>query len=90
MPVRSLNSSVFTWPDRKRVDSAVRAWAEEEGKKHLGLRGLGYFGSYARGNWGVGSNLDLIAIVKRADERFERRSLDWDLSSLPVPAELLV
>ena len=28
MPVRSLNSSVFKWPDRSAVDHAVRDWAE--------------------------------------------------------------
>jgi predicted nucleotidyltransferase len=51
---------------------------------------LGYFGSYARGDWGVGSDLDLIAIIHHSVEPFERRSLTWDLSTLPVPAELLV
>ncbi len=51
---------------------------------------LGYFGSYARGDAGVGSDLDLIAIVDQAAEPFERRSLRWDLNALPVPAELIV
>lgn len=54
------------------------------------LRRLGYFGSYARGDWGVGSDLDLVAIVADAAEPFERRSLDWNLATLPVPAEILV
>lgn len=47
-------------------------------------------GSYARGDWGVGSDLDLIAIVDHADRPFAERGLDWDLSALPVPAEILV
>jgi predicted nucleotidyltransferase len=51
---------------------------------------LGYFGSYARGNWGVGSDLDLVAVVSESSEPFERRNLSWNLQSLPVPAELLV
>jgi hypothetical protein len=38
----------------------------------------------------VGSDLDLIAIVADSESPFERRSLDWDLSGLPVPAEILV
>lgn len=54
------------------------------------LRRLGYFGSYSRGDWGVGSDLDLVAIVVDAAEPFERRSLDWNLTTLPVPAEILV
>jgi len=35
---------------------------------------IGYFGSYARGDWGVGSDLDLLVIVTAAEEAFEKRS----------------
>lgn len=90
MPVRSLNSSVLVWPDCQQVDRAVRAWAAEVGDSRPQLRRLGYFGSYARGDWGVGSDLDLIAIVSSADEPFLRRALAWDLTTLPVPAEILI
>lgn len=90
MPVRSLNSSVLKWPDRLTVDRAARSWAASEALRHPELLRLGYFGSYARGDAGVGSDLDLIAIVDRAAEPFERRSITWDLNILPVPAELIV
>jgi len=90
MPVRSLNSSVLKWPRNDEIDKAVREWAKEEAKKHPELLQLGYFGSYARGDWGVGSDLDLVAVVKESSEPFERRNLSWDMSSLPVPADLLV
>lgn len=90
MPVRSLNSSVFKWPDRSEVDRSVRGWAQEAVTSREGIIKLGYFGSYARGDWGVGSDLDLVVIVDHATEPFERRSLTWDLSPLPVPSELLV
>ena len=90
MPVKSLTSSVLKWPDRETVDRAVREWITDEVKKHGELRRLGYFGSYARGDWGVGSDLDLIAIVTNASEPFERRNLTWNLSPLPVPTDLLV
>jgi uncharacterized protein len=90
MPVRSLNSSVFKWPNRSQVDKAVREWAADEVTRHPGVIKLGYFGSYARGDWGVGSDLDLVAVVERSDEPFERRSLQWNVNALPVPAELLV
>jgi len=72
------------------VDLAVRSWGAEQAKRRPELERLGYFGSYARGDCGVGSDLDLIAIVAEAIEPFERRSLGWDLSTLPVPAEILV
>ena len=90
MPVRSLNSSVLKWPDAAAVHRAALHWAEREAPRRNGLLRLGYFGSYARGEWGVGSDLDLIAIVEHTDTPFERRALEWDLSGLPVPAELLV
>ncbi len=90
MPVRSLNSSVFKWPNRREVDKAVRIWAPEAAKQHAELIGIGYFGSYARGDWGVGSDLDLVAIVEHADVPFERRSLKWDINKLPVTVHLIV
>ena len=90
MPVRSLNSSVLVWPDRTQIDRAVRLWAARASKTRPQVQRLGYFGSYARGDWGVGSDLDLIAIVATAPELFAERPLTWDLTSLPVPAEILI
>jgi predicted nucleotidyltransferase len=72
------------------VDEAARKWAARAAGIHSEAIRIGYFGSYARGDWGVGSDLDLIAIVSHAAEEFERRSLGWDLNELPVPAEILV
>jgi hypothetical protein len=34
--------------------------------------------------------LDVIAIVDKASEPFYRRTLTWDLNSLPVQAEIIV
>lgn len=90
MPVRSLTSSVLKWPDRNEVDSAVRDWAQEQAKRRPTLIALGYFGSYARGHSGVGSDLDLVAVVESSRQAFEKRALDWDLNSLPVPDEILI
>ncbi len=90
MPVKSLNSSVLAWPDKAIVEQGVWTWILQEHTKHPNLLRLAYFGSYARGNCGVGSDLDLIAIVKTSSEPFHRRPLSWDLLQLPVPADLLV
>jgi uncharacterized protein len=90
MPVRSLRSSVLRWPDRHTVEQAVAEWVACERPRHPGLLRLGLFGSYARGDAGVGSDLDLVAVVEQSAEPFERRALDWDLSPLPLPAEILV
>ena len=90
MPVRSLNSSVLKWPSREAVDLAVRSWTTEQVQQRPEIVRLGYFGSYARNDWGVGSDLDLIAVVNETCESFERRSINWDLNGLPVPAEIIV
>ena len=34
--------------------------------------------------------LDLMVVAREAAERFERRSLTWDVSPLSLPAELLL
>jgi uncharacterized protein len=90
MPVKSSRSSVLKWPDRAAVDAAVRQWADLQRQRHAGLLQLGYFGSYARGDWGVGSDLDLVLIVHGATRAFADRPLDWDTLDLPVPTDLLV
>lgn len=90
MPVRSLNSSVLKWPGKTQVVEAAGAWARQQRRLHPELVRLGYFGSYARGDWGVGSDLDLIAVVTESSAPFEQRLLNLDLGSLPVPAEILV
>jgi predicted nucleotidyltransferase len=90
MPVRSLSLSIIKWPDLSAVKDSIDRWAREEVPKHPDLLRLGYFGSYAREDWGVGSDLDLVAIVTESCEAFERRNVSWSLTSLPVPADLLI
>jgi hypothetical protein len=81
---------VLKWPDKETVTRAASQWAQAQAAIRPGLMRLGYFGSYSRGNWGVGSDLDLVAIVAESDRPFGERPLDWDLTPLPVPADLLV
>lgn len=90
MPVRSLTSSVLTWPDDATVHRAVQAWARDLIGACPLLRRVGYFGSYARGDWGVGSDLDVVLVVDRADGPFEERAAAVDATDLPVPADVLV
>jgi predicted nucleotidyltransferase len=90
MPVRSSSSSVLVWPDRPEVDAAVRSWASRVTRERADIQRIAYFGSYARGDWGPGSDLDLLIVVAGADEPFVRRAARWDVTELPVPVDLLV
>jgi predicted nucleotidyltransferase len=90
MPVRSLNSSVLKWPDHQQVEDSLKKWIPKTIQNHSNVLKLGYFGSYARGDWGVGSDLDLVAIVVDTEEPFESRSRSWDLHDLPVQTELII
>lgn len=90
MPVRSSSSSVLKWPDRESVDRAVREWAAGRAGEREDVVRIGYVGSYARGDWGPGSDLDLIVILEETDAPFEERGRAWDTLDLPVPADLLV
>lgn len=68
----------------------MQEWARRLLDAYSQLRRVGYFGSYARGDWGVGSDLDVVLVVDRADGPFEERAMAVDATALPVPADVLV
>ena len=72
------------------MDEAVRRWAAKVMQHRPEVVKVGYFGSYARGDWGVGSDLDLIIIVKSSAKPFEVRASEWDTREIPVPTDVLV
>lgn len=90
MPVTSSNSFVKRWPTRDAVLAGLRRWAAAEAEERPDLRALGYFGSYARGDEGFGSDLDLVAVVADSPRPLAERAGDWKTERLPVPADLLV
>lgn len=88
MPVRSLRSSTLRWPRRDEVFSALEALVST--LEVPGLLAVGVFGSYARGDYGVGSDLDLLIVLNSSALPFKRHMALLLLKSLPVPAEALV
>ena len=90
MPVKSSTSSVLKWPNAEVVIKFLKQWAEKIALNNPDVLKIGFFGSYARGNWGVGSDLDVILILKHCEKPFERRGLLFDTLSFPVPVDLLV
>lgn len=90
MPTRSLTSRVLKWPDADTVISAAQQWAIGAARNHADVVKIGYIGSYARGDWGVGSDLDIVVVLEDAREPFHERGAKFDRPSLPVPVDLLV
>lgn len=78
------------WPGLEEVDSAVRAWAAEKAARRAEVVRIGYIGSYARGDWGVGSDVDLLVLVSHSERPFSERASEWDTADLPVPADVWV
>jgi hypothetical protein len=89
MSVRSLSSRVLKWPDAETVHRAVSDWATQVAAVRTDVVRIGYIGSYARGDWGVGSDLDLVVVVEADERPFIVRAAAWDVANLPIPTELL-
>ena len=87
MPVRSLTSPLLRWPSRAAVQAAVVRWARDAANRDRSIRRVGYFGSCARGDWGVGSDVDLILVYDRPAAAAAARI---DTAELPVAADVLV
>ncbi|MEW6180690.1 MAG: nucleotidyltransferase domain-containing protein [Chloroflexota bacterium] len=64
-------------------------WAVQIAQSNPAILKVGCFGSYARGDWGVGSDVDILILVKESDLPFESRALQWDANHLPVPAGVI-
>lgn len=90
MPVRSLSSVVFRWPDREQVLSSARRWAAALRRDDAVVEHVYCVGSYARGDWGVGSDLDVIVIVRDAPASVVERRRRYEPTEVPVAADVWV
>jgi hypothetical protein len=90
MPVRLLTQSVLRWPGPEQVLDKVRAWAVEQRRGRTSLQRVGVFGSYGRGDAGVGSDLDLLLIDAAAEGPQHQRLRRWPLERLPLSCDALV
>lgn len=90
MPVRSLRSCVLKWPSRTEVLAELKSWVRTHAAKDDTVVRIGCFGSITDDTrWGVGSDLDMIVVVRTSPDR-ARQTLTRDLTALPVPVDLLV
>jgi UTP:GlnB (protein PII) uridylyltransferase len=85
-----LTQSVLRWPEPEHVLRLVADWAERMAGEHPGLERVGVFGSYGRGEAGVGSDLDLLLIDRQTNGPQRQRLLVWPLEELPLSCDALV
>ena len=90
MPVRSLNQSMLRWPKPELILAAVQQWAEAQQALRTALAKVGVFGSYGRGDAGVGSDLYLLLVDGAATGPQQQRLLTWPLERLPLSCDALV
>jgi hypothetical protein len=81
---------VLAWPKKSEVEPTLKAWAAHLAAACEVLLGVGYFGSYARGDWGVGSDLDLLVVLERSEQNFGSRILSVGTSKIPVPVDTFI
>lgn len=90
MPVRSLTQSLLRWPEPEQILNQVRLWAAQVAVEHPSLQRVALFGSYGRGDAGVGSDLDLLLIDAASSGPQHQRLLAWPLAELPLSCDALV
>lgn len=90
MQQRSSSGSVLRWPSSESVLEAAGRWAERQAAAQPELEAVGVFGSYGRGDAGVGSDLDLLLVLRQCELPIWERLRPWDTADLPLATDLLV
>jgi predicted nucleotidyltransferase len=82
---------VFRALGRDEVLAGLTGWAIELRRLHPEITRLGLFGSYARGDYAPGSDIDLLIIVAESHEPLGfKRSAAFDTNDLPIGADVFV
>ena len=58
--------------------------------EHRDILQIVCIGSFARDDWGPGSDLDLIIVMQDNPDPFWQRPSKWDTTVIPVPVELRI
>jgi predicted nucleotidyltransferase len=85
-----LNSAILKWPDKQKVLNEAKLWAESTGLGDRNIIKIFCFGSICTGRWGVGSDLDILIILKQTRVPFISRAMLFNASAISVPTDILV
>jgi predicted nucleotidyltransferase len=82
---------VFRAISREQVLGELHAWAVQERLVHPEINRIGLFGSYAKGTFAPGSDIDILILVRESVEpRWFMRAAGFDTLRLSVGADLFV
>lgn len=90
MPARLLTPSLLKGPEPTSVLQAVRSWAAAQRIERAGFERLGVYGSYRRGDAGVGSDLDLVLVDRKATGTASERLRRWPFEIVPLSCDALI
>jgi len=81
---------VLRWPSAAQVLQAAERWADHQRRGNPDLLATGVFGFYSRGDAVVGSDLDLVLILRECYEPVWERLRRWDTRVPPLACDLLL
>ena len=81
---------MLRWPSAAQVLQEAGCWADHQRRGNPDLLGAGLFGSYGRGDAGVGRDLDLALILRDCSEPVWEWLRRWNTGALPLACDPLV
>ena len=84
------NSAGPRFVDRNEILIVAREAARRIAARHQGVKRVLLFGSFARGDYGVRSDLDLLVILNNADKQVHERLADFLEDAPDYPTDMLV
>ena len=83
-------SARVRYAEPETIRKAVRDYARSIRDEHPEVRSIRWFGSWVRGDAGVGSDVDLCIIVDRSDKPRRDRVMDFLPLVFPVGIDLFI
>jgi uncharacterized protein len=88
MPELSSPSVKVTFANRKQILTALKKLIQEWAQKHPELEQVILFGSYARGDYFPGSDVDVLLILEKSDQPFLKRIPTFLPAEFPVDIDI--
>ena len=84
-----MSSVVVKSIDEATVRRAAEAWARRLLEERPEVEEVVFFGSFSRGTWAPGSDLDVFLFLRSSEKPFRERIVDYLPGAFPVGVDLL-